>query len=216
MNVLSLSDKTIPFIYSPQVRSRFSRIDLILGCGDLPHYYLEYVLNSLDIPTFYVRGNHDESIDYSGAEKKPAPIGGVNMHRRVVFHAGLLIAGIEGSIRYKDGPFQYTQREMWGHVLHLIPRFLYNRQRYGRYLDIFISHAPPTGIHDENDFPHQGIDAFRWVIKIFQPAYFFHGHVHYYRPDTSWKTRFGRTTVINTYGFRETKISIAGESNPVI
>ena len=54
MKVLSLSDKIVSFIYSPKVRDRFSDVDLVIGCGDLPYYYLEYVLNALDQPLYFV------------------------------------------------------------------------------------------------------------------------------------------------------------------
>jgi len=56
MKILSLSDKTISFIYSPQVQNRFQGVDLIIGCGDLPYYYLEYALNALDVPLFFCEG----------------------------------------------------------------------------------------------------------------------------------------------------------------
>jgi len=92
-------------------------------------------------------------------------------------------------------------------VLSLVPKLLLNRLRYGRYLDIFVSHAPPWGIHDRPDLPHQGIKAFRWFLKTFRPAYHFHGHVHVYRPDAITETRFHQTLVVNTYGYREMEIS---------
>ncbi len=74
MKILSLSDSLIPFIYSPQVRNRFQGMDMILGCGDLAYYYLEYVYDALNIPLFYVRGNHDQLIEYGsgGDEESPA------------------------------------------------------------------------------------------------------------------------------------------------
>jgi Icc-related predicted phosphoesterase len=81
-----------------------------------------------------------------------------------------------------------------------------NRSRYGRYLDIFLTHAPPAGIHDAPDLPHQGIRAFRWLISTFQPSYHLHGHVHVYRPDSVIETRLGKTRVINSYGYREVEI----------
>lgn len=209
MKVLSLSDKIIPFIYSPQVRRRFADIDLIVGCGDLAYYYLEYVLNSLDVPLFFVRGNHDKVVEYSSEGQRTAPHGGIDLHRRVYRQKGLLLAGVEGSVRYRPGPFQHSQMDMWWYVFSLTPSLLVNRMRYGRYLDILLTHAPPTNIqHDRDDLPHQGIHAFSWLVKIFQPAYHFHGHVHLYRPDEIFSTRVGQTQVINTFGFRETSLEI--------
>ena len=96
---------------------------------------------------------------------------------------------------------------MWVHASRIIPGIIRNRVLYGRYLDIFISHAPPRGIHDQEDHAHHGIDAFRWILSVFKPAYHFHGHIHVYRPDTVTETIYVETRVINTYGFRETIFS---------
>ncbi|MBN2549973.1 MAG: metallophosphoesterase family protein [Anaerolineales bacterium] len=206
MRVLSLSDQIVPFLYSPQVRRRFNGVDLVIGCGDLAYYYLEYVLNALDTPLFFVRGNHDKIVEYSVEGQRTAPHGGVDLHRRTYNHKGLLMAGVEGSLRYRPGPYQYTQQNMWAHVFTLLPGLFANRLVHGRFLDVLITHSPPVGIHDAADLPHQGIKAFRWLISVFQPSYYFHGHIHIYRPDTITETRLGRTQVINTFGYRETVI----------
>jgi len=206
MKILSISDKIVPFIYGQAVRCRFLDVDLVIGCGDLPYYYLEYVLTALDVPLYYVRGNHDNVVEYSEEGQRTQPHGGVDLHRRMFEHSGLLITGVEGSLRYRSGPFQYSQSEMWGHVWKLVPGLFVNKVRYGRYLDIFVTHAPPLGIHDKPDLPHRGIRAFRWLINVFQPAYFFHGHIHVYRPDEKVITGIGQTQVINTYAYRETDI----------
>jgi len=207
IKILSLSDEVIDFIYSPQIRNRFLDVNLILGCGDLPFYYLEYVVNMLDTWMYYVHGNHAHKIEYCQDGERKAPRGGVNLHRQVVRYGDLLLAGVEGSLRYRDGPFQYTQGEMWGHVFSLIPRLLINRVRFGRYLDVFVSHAPPLGIHDQPDLPHRGIAAFRWLLHVFKPAYHFHGHVHLYRSDAPRETIFEESKVINTYRFVETLVN---------
>jgi len=207
MRVLSLSDIVVQQVYSPTIRQRFSGVDLILGCGDLPYYYQEYVMSVLDVPLFYVRGNHDVAAEDSGSGTHIGPQGGTNLHRKAVCYSGLLIAGVEGSLRYRPGPYQYTQSEMWQHVFSLVPTLIRNKLTWGRYLDVFVSHAPPRGIHDREDLTHQGIDAFHWLLRVFQPAYHFHGHIHIYRPDAVLETRFGNTQVINTYGHRETLLT---------
>jgi Icc-related predicted phosphoesterase len=209
MKVLSLSDKIVPFIYSPQVRRRFADVDFVLGCGDLPYFYLEYVLNALDKTLFFVRGNHDKVVEYSTEGSRTKPNGGIDLHDRHYQHNGILLAGVEGSLRYRQGHFQSTQTEMWGHVFSLLPGLMRNRLIYGRFLDVFITHAPPFGLHDAEDLPHQGIKAFRWLVETFQPAYFFHGHVHIYRPDTDNCSRLGNTWVINSFGYYETELEIS-------
>jgi uncharacterized protein len=208
MRILSLSDTIVPLMYSPLVRSRHEGVDLILGCGDLPYYYLEYVFNSLDAPLYYVRGNHDKVIEYSSAGQRAGPHGCIDLHGRTAKSKELLLAGVEGSLRYNPGPFQYTQAQMWMNVYRLVPGLLRNRLMYGRYLDVFVTHAPPTGVHDDDDLPHRGITAFRWMLNVFRPTLHIHGHIHVYYPGQEMETRVGATRVINTYAWRETTIDI--------
>jgi Icc-related predicted phosphoesterase len=206
MKILSLSDNVIPFIYSPQVKRKFQGVELLLGCGDLPYYYLEYVYDALDVPLYFVRGNHDEVVEYGSGAQRTYPHGGIDLHCRANNYKGLLLAGVEGSLRYRPGMFQYSQSEMWLNIFKLAPVLLKNRLVYGRYLDIFISHAPPAGIHSETDLPHRGINAFRWLIDFFKPVYFIHGHIHLHRPDSIRESLVGRTWIINAYGYREIEI----------
>ena len=208
IKVLSLSDKQIDFIYSPQVKVRFAEVDLILGCGDLPYYYLEYVISQLNVPLFYVRGNHANLVEHTSAGPRTGPRGGTDLHLRAINHQGLILTGVEGSLRYKKGPFQYSQSEMWRNVMLIVPSLLRNKAVYGRYLDIFISHAPPWGIHDKEDLPHQGIKAFRWLLEKFRPRYHYHGHIHIYRQYEQTVTKFKSTEVINTYGYAVTEVEL--------
>jgi len=212
VKVLSVSDVIVPLIYSSGIKEKYGNVDLVIACGDLPYYYQEYIISLLNRPLFFVRGNHDPWIEYGEGGDRTYPHGGIDLHRRTVHFQGLLLAGIEGSERYKrSGQFQYTQSEMWRHVFSLIPGLLYNRIRYGRFLDIFVTHAPPWGIHDKADRVHRGIKAFRWLLSIFQPGYHFHGHIHIYQPDTTTETIFKRARVINTYGARETRLILEKE-----
>ena len=167
----------------------------------------------MDVPLYFVRGNHDKEVEYGSGGTISAPGGGINLHRRVVNHEGILMAGVEGSLRYREGPYQYSQLEMWLHVCSLLPKLLRNRLIYGRYLDIFITHAPPRGIHDMDDLTHRGINAFRWLIDVFRPAYHLHGHIHIIKPNTITETLLGQTKVINVYGFREINIEVASRGN---
>jgi len=212
VNVLSLSDRLVDSIYSSQILTRFGNLDWVIACGDLPYYYLEYVVNSLDVPVFFVRGNHDTPLEEGMGGGHSGPCGAIDLHRQVINQQGALLAGVEGSIRYRNGPFMYTQDEMWLHVFSLLPQLFYNRLRYGRYLDVFVTHAPPWQIHDGLDLPHQGIRAFRWLLAVFQPAYHFHGHVHVYGPNPVTETQFGRTRVINAYCYRQTCLDLPGFS----
>jgi Icc-related predicted phosphoesterase len=97
---------------------------------------------------------------------------------------------------------------MWLNVLLMLPGLVYNRFVYGRYLDIFVTHAPPWKIHDADDIPHHGVKAFRWFIQVFKPKVHFHGHTHVYGSDTIIKTQFMDTQVINSYGYLETELPL--------
>lgn len=208
MKILALSDKIIDRFYTPQVTSRFKDVDIIISCGDLSYYYLEFILTILNTPLYYVRGNHDKMIVHGEAGSRISPHGGENIHRRVVLTNGLLLAGVEGSLRYKSGPFQYSQGEMWWHVFRLIPPLLAHKILKGKNLDLLITHAPPRGIHDKEDHPHRGISAFRWLLTVIKPRFHLHGHVHLILPDEKRKTLFGATQVINAYGYHELMIDL--------
>lgn len=206
MKLLAISDLASPLLYTPHLKKHFLDIKLLISCGDLPFEYYEYLVSSLDAPFFYVLGNHDQAISNSNFASQYSIAGGTNLHGKSVICNGLILAGVEGSLKYREGPFQYSQSEMWVNVINLIPKLLLNRIRFGRYLDIFISHAPPAGIHDKSDLPHQGIIAFRWLIEKFQPRLHLHGHIHVYRPDEKVVTLVGKTRVVNVYGYQEIDI----------
>jgi uncharacterized protein len=208
VRILAISDIVIPLIYSPQARKLFSGVDIVIACGDLPNYYLEYIISTLDAPMFFVRGNHYVEGDSIDNRPNPGPRGGINLHRSVARHRKLLLAGVEGCLQYREGPNQYTQDQMWRYVIGLIPALLINRLVYGRFLDIFATHAPPAGIHDQKDLPHRGIKAFRWLLRVFKPSYHFHGHIHVYRPDTVIETVADKTCVMNVFGYREVNMKI--------
>ena len=199
-------------IYSPLVAQRFKDVDLLISCGDLPYYYLEYMISMLNRPLYFVKGNHAPRSFEIGAETlRDQPWGGVNLHRRVVRdESGLLLAGIEGCLDYNRGPYQYSQGEMLAMVLSLTPMLLANRLLYGRFLDILVTHAPPWQINDKDDLPHQGIKAFRWLIKTFKPALHLHGHIHIYQQYDAAETQFGQTRVVNVYGYKQLDFALPG------
>lgn len=204
MRVLAISDKVAPILYSGAIRERVGEIDLILSCGDLPYYYIDYVISMLNRPCYFVFGNHGKKVEYwSNNQSVREPAGAVNLHGRTVKEGPLLLAGLEGSMRYNNAPnYQYTDWEMWGNVAKLVPGLLYNRMRYGRWLDVLVAHSPPFGIHDMPDRAHTGFQSFLNFMRYFRPRYLLHGHVHLYRKDTVTRTRYHETDVINVYPYR--------------
>jgi Icc-related predicted phosphoesterase len=212
VKILAVSDVEVNTIYSPAIAQRYGDVDVVISCGDLPYGYLEYIISMLDKPLYFVRGNHANAIEYSEGGIRRAPWGGKNLHQQLLREDGLLLAGIQGSLRYNNGPFQYSQGEMWSLVLSMAPRLMLNRLRFGRFLDVFVSHAPPYGIHDMDDRPHTGIKAFNWLIDTFHPVFHLHGHIHVYRPDTVTETLRGRTRVVNVYGHKRLSIDLGKRS----
>lgn len=204
MKILAVSDRVLENLYAVHIQQRYDDVDMILGCGDLPFYYLDFLVCALDVPLLYVRGNHDAGPQYTVDGRTLTGVrGGIDVHGRVVHVTGLLIAGLEGSMRYRPGaPLMYTEAEMTAEVLRLVPTLLWNRFRYGRALDILITHSPPHDVHDRPDRAHTGFRVFHRFVRIFRPRYLLHGHIHVYRPDVSRVTRIAHTTVVNVYPYR--------------
>jgi Icc-related predicted phosphoesterase len=202
VKILAVSDQVVKGIYSSCICERFGDVDMVLSCGDLPYSYLEYIISMLNVPGFFVHGNHDQPEYTASGYTLLRPGGWMDLDGRTAQAKGILLAGLEGSIRYKPrAPFQYTQREMAYRAWCMAPALLMNRMLYGRYLDILITHSPPFGIHDGDDLPHRGFKALLGLMARFRPRYLLHGHKHIYRPQPS-RTRFLDTEVINVYPFR--------------
>ena len=106
MRILAIADEECKALWDYFTPDKLAGVDLIIACGDLNRHYLEYLATMAPMPVLYVHGNHDESYDL-----RP-PQGVICIDDDVYVHNGLRIAGLGGSVRYKPGPFQYTQREM--------------------------------------------------------------------------------------------------------
>jgi uncharacterized protein len=203
MKIMAVSDRVVDRLYCSQLRQKYPDIDLLVGCGDLPLYYLEFLVSALEAPLLYVRGNHDLPPQYTFDGRVLTQVqGGFDVHGRVVEVEGLLIGGLEGSMRYRpDAPFMYTETEMRLEVARLLPALMFNRLLHGRCLDLLITHSPPFGIHDNQDLAHTGFKVFRTLMRLCRPRYLLHGHVHVYQPDVPRVTDFYQTTVINVYPY---------------
>lgn len=202
MKILAVSDEVVERLYSLCTSGHFKDVELILGCGDLPYTYLENLVTFLNVPLFYVPGNHDPN--YSPQNKLAHAEGGSNLDLKLIRHKKFLIGGFGGSIRYRpDGTNQYTQAEAYVRAFRLLPRFYINRINYGRALDILITHSPPFGIHDEKTQAHQGLKAINWLIQIAKPRYHFHGHTHFQRRNLSpSETTRGLTKIANIFPYK--------------
>lgn len=202
MKILAVSDQVVDRIYGLVSSGHFKDVELIIGCGDLPYEYLEYLVTMLNKPMYYVPGNHDPKFDLQAAESRAQ--GGSNLDLKIVRHNKFLIGGFGGCIRYRpDGINQYTQTEAYLRAFRMLPKLFLNQIRYGRALDILISHSPPFGIHDDTDLAHNGLKALNWLIRIVKPRYHFHGHTHFFKKNImNAETTIGITKIINVYPYK--------------
>ena len=207
MKILAVSDQALDRIYSLSANGHFKDVELILGCGDLPFEYLEYLVTMLNVPMLYVPGNHDP--EHNPRVERSQPEGGSNLDLQIVRHKKFLIGGFGGSIRYRpDGTNQHSQQDAYIRAFSMLPRLLLNRMQYGRALDILISHSPPFGLHDDSDLAHQGLKALNWLTRIAQPRYHFHGHTHLYKSNLeNAESVVGLTRVINVYPYKTIEVS---------
>lgn len=85
----------------------------------------------------------------------------------------------------------------------MFPQLMLNLMRYGRALDILITHSPPFGIHDDDTQAHQGLKALNWLLRVAKPRYHFHGHTHFQRGNLSpSESTHGLTKIINIYPYK--------------
>ncbi len=199
MKILSVSDWVEHELTDRFDAARFSGIDLVLSCGDLPPEYLERLNAILKVPLFYVLGNHDIRFTQKFGQKfgQKSPAGCLNMHARIIRHRGLNIMGLEGSLWYNGGPFQYTEAQMRKTIRGLWLKLW----RMGG-VDIVITHAPPRHVHDAEDQCHKGFECFRQFVDKHSPGFFIHGHIHARFSDASQReTIINQTRVVNTCGY---------------
>lgn len=215
MKILCVADHIDPLVYSNQIKSRFKDVDLVLGAGDLPLDYYEYIISCLNKPLYFVFGNHNlkrfhlfrpnnmdsgHQADLNGNIYENS-FGSQYIGGKIFYNKkkNIIIAGLGGSFRYNKGPNQYTESGMFFQVLKLIPKMLMNRIFRGRFLDILLTHAPPKGIGDKEDRCHRGFSTFLWFMKKFKPRFLIHGHIHLYDNNAKRKSLYMETTVLNCY-----------------
>ncbi len=213
LRILAVSDEVDQRIYSTTLRDRMPDIQLVIGCGDVPASYLEFLTDSLRKPVYYVLGNHAEEITRAGSRGTPRlPEGCTNLGGTVVRDPvhGIIMAGLPGSPRYSEhDPVQYTEVQMAWMIIRMVPRLLWNRMRHGRALDILVTHAPPRGINDAEDVAHRGFVMMRHFLKWFRPPYQLHGHVHIYDRSQSHIATFEQTEIINVYPYQRLDLDLA-------
>jgi hypothetical protein len=208
--VLAVADEVVESLWTDKVRHH--DVDLVLAAGDLPFDYLEFLANALDRPCVFVPGNHD--VDLGGYQHSrglwlrdglpvewPGPDGGFNVDGRVTDAAGLRIAGLGGSIRYSDGPNQWTERQQARRVRRLARAAAWRRFRDHKPVDVLLTHSPPRDVGDAEDPPHRGFACLHDAVRRLRPTLLVHGHIHPHGGQVPDR-RLDETQVINTVGFR--------------
>jgi Calcineurin-like phosphoesterase len=183
VRVLAVSDVVEEALWADPSLARGA--ELILACGDLPFEYLGYLMNALDVPLVFVPGNHDPDISgYRTSRagltlraglpvRPPWPAGAISADGRIVDVAGLRIAGLGGSRRYSPGPNQYTDWQQARRGRRLALRARLRRHR----VQVLLTHAPPAGVGDGPDPPHQGFPILNALVRRLSPGLLLHGHV---------------------------------------
>ena len=206
MKILCVSDNTDILIYSQNAPQRYKDVDLIISAGDLPLKYYDYMQTVLRKDVFYVYGNHNlEMFDEQMVNKvnmDTAPeyyghlIDGKSYYDK--YH-DLIIVGLGGSGLYNNGKSQYTEGEMKGRMRKLFFRLLYNKIRYGRYMDILVTHAPVRGLGDGVDICHRGFECFKGFLDRYNPKYMLYGHVHLDDMNARRHYEYNGVKLINIY-----------------
>ena len=217
MKILLVSDHEDDMVWNHWDRigrKRYEGVSLILSAGDIRADYLEFLVTMTCVPLLYIRGNHDDAyedhppegcicIEDGIIELAESNGSGVVMTREDAIRRGIgndcrivRVAGLGGSMRYRDGRNMYTEREMAARVRRLRRRLLGGvvlrpggRRTISRDLaeaarsreqavDILLTHAPCRGYGDLDDIPHQGFACFNDLLTDMRPAYHCYGHVH--------------------------------------
>ena len=179
MKILAVADEESSSLWDYYTPDKTEGVELIISCGDLNASFLEFLVTLTNCPVLYVPGNHDTAY-----VNKP-PEGCENIDGRIFKYKGVRILGLGGSMKYKDGPYMYTEAQM----RHRIWKAKWDIVRNGGF-DILVTHSPAKGYGDMNDLPHRGYDCLNKLLGICHPAYMLHGHVH-----AAYMSGFKRETV---------------------
>lgn len=188
MKILLLADIEDTALWDYFSPDRVKGYDLILAAGDLKAEYLTFLVTMSNLPVFYVHGNHNAAYDHY------PPEGCECIDDRLVTYRGLRILGLGGSALYSREPYQYTEREMRRRIARL--RFAVWKARG---VDIVLTHCPPKGYGDADDYAHRGFEAFLPMLDRWEPKALVHGHVHMTYGNIKRELPYGETRIINAY-----------------
>lgn len=189
MRILAIADEESKYLWDFFEKEKLEGIDLILSSGDLNPRYLSFLATFTSAPVLYVHGNHDDKY------AQIPPDGCICIEDQIYEYEGIRILGLGGSMRYRPGVHQYTEKEMVKRVKKL--RFKLFRKKG---FDILLTHSPAYQLNDARDLPHQGFQVFNTLMEKYKPRFFIHGHVHMaYGRQHKRYDQYGDTHVINAF-----------------
>ena len=188
MKIMAIADEESKLLWDYFDKSYLEGIDLILSCGDLKPQYLSFLATFTTVPILYVHGNHDDRY------AETPPDGCICIEDTIYVHNGIRILGLGGSMRYKPGAHQYTERQMRWRVKKLWWKLWRNKG-----FDILLTHAPAYHFNDKEHLPHRGFKVFCTLMEKYKPMYFIHGHVHLNYGRFPRVSQYSETQVINAF-----------------
>jgi len=189
MKILTLADVESKGLWDFLDKDYLQSVDLILAAGDLKPDYLEFLAMYARADILYVFGNHDLT------QGRRSPGGCICVEDMVYNYGGVRILGLGGSMRYKPGPNQYTEKEMEKRI-----RKLRRQLKKNGGFDILLTHSPAKDLGDAPDLTHTGFTCMRKILEDYHPKYMVHGNVHLnYGPAMERVRTYGDTTIINAF-----------------
>lgn len=189
MKLLLLADDECSSIWDYYTPGKLSGYDAILSAGDLKSEYLTFLVTMSNRPLVYIHGNHDTNY-----EKKP-PEGCICADDRLITVGGLRILGLGGCRNYNGGQWQFSEQKMKARI-----RKLELAVRCAGGVDIILTHTPPLGYGDAEDYAHIGFECFLPMIDKWKPKVLVHGHIHKtYGRDIPREIEYNGTRIINAY-----------------
>jgi Icc-related predicted phosphoesterase len=188
LKILLISDEESKSLWDHYSPEKLLDVELIISCGDLKAEYLSFLVTMTNARLFYVHGNHDE--DYL---RKP-PEGCECIDEKLITYKGIRILGLGGSIKYKEGSFKYSKREMEKRIRKLKPKIFLNKG-----FDILVTHAAAYKLGDGDDFCHTGFESFNSLIDKYSPKYHIHGHQHLNYGRNDRMIQYKETTIVNAF-----------------
>ena len=189
MRILAVADQESPYLWDHFTPEKLDGIDLILSCGDVKAQYLSFLATFAHCPVLYVHGNHDEHY------AEDPPLGCICVDGLYYEYQGLRIVGLGGSMRYREGAHQYTEREMRFRAMRLAPKLYFKKG-----FDLLLTHAPGRDMVPCHDLAHTGFETFNRLLDRYQPTLFLHGHTHLnYGKNIQRESVYGATRVVNPY-----------------